>query len=679
MADFAINVILRSRNEASPAIRQVMGDAQRLRRMGERETRGRGGRAGKKKGFFDLNAAGIHETSAALTQLGGAAKMAVGTPIELAANFEAAINKVNALSGGALSTEMAGDITKLQAISNKSRELGKSTEFTATEVAEGFQILTQAGFGYEQQLASIGTTLNLATAAQVSMDKAAELTANTIGGFGLKAEDAVRIGDVMARASNASQISIQNLGDSFKYAAPGAKVLGVSLEETATAVAILGKAGRFGGQGGTDLRAFMNRLAMLSNKKFSTKKQNLAAKMLGLDRDALKKVVETGDLQKIARFMGESIAKSGLSSTQKTAALQAIFQERGATAANILMASAMDESADGWQGMEEKVNDANITLEKSASIIRSGTKGSITVLKSALEELGITVGEKLLPVITPLIMQATDAAYQFAEWANKNPGLVRGIGKVLIVSAALGTTLGPLFLTLASIKTVLGALRFLAPLVGKGFGAMGAGAGKAGSALGKFRLAGAAVAVGMIAAAATVAHLEGKIARLRAQTRELGSQVASNEAGLAAELSDEELAAREERLLGLSETERARADAKQQELDDEWGGSKSFILGAFGGSELNTADDSAADMLEQQYQTVRDERIRRQKEKAETLAAKAAPTLGEAKAGKPQVLIDPEARVRITIQDGRAPKVEELESGDIPLEVETGIVGGESY
>lgn len=672
MADFAINVILRSKNEASPAVRQFMGDVRALERMG---ARGKKGGRGKRGGLLDLNPAGINETAGAFTQLGGAAKSAVGAPIELAANFEAAINRVNALSGGTLGAE-----GKLAAISTKARELGKSTEFTATQAADGFAVLTQAGFGYEQQLDSIGTVLDIATVAQIDMEQAANLTANAIGGFGLQAKDAARVGTTLVRASNASQISIQDLGESFKYAAPGASKLGFDIEEVGTAIAILGRSGLKGSMGGTALRAFFNRLSMATGD-FATDKQKEAIKQLGMNKKDLKKAIESGDLKNVAVYMAETMKKSKLSSSGKIAAMQALFQERGALGAMILMQSAglADEVEGSWGAMDKVVNDANVTLEKSAAIMRSGTKGSATVLKSALEELGITVGEKLLPVITPMITWATDMAVKFADWANEHPALIRGIGRMLIVTAALGTTLGPLILTLSSIKILLGSMSFMAPLAGRAFGKLGGSVGTAGSMLGKFRLAGIAAAAAMAAAAVVVGTLEGKIARLRAQTRELGGQVQTNEATLAGELSDEELKQREERLLGLSERERARVDAKQQEMDDEWGGAYSTILGVFGGSELNTADDTAAKTLESQYATVRDERIRREKEKAATIAAKAAPTLGESKNGKAQVLIDPESKIRIILEEGRAPRVEQLESGDIPLEVETGIVGGESY
>lgn len=666
MADFAINVILRGRNEASPAIRQVMGDARMLQRLNGRD--GTGPRGRKKKGFFGLEGASLGETTAAVTQLGGAARTAVGAPIELAANFEAAINRVNALSGGTLAAE-----GKLGAISTKARELGKSTEFTATQAAEGFAVLTQAGFGYEQQLASIGTVLDIATVAQIDMEEAANLTANAIGGFGLKAEDAARVGTTLVRASNASQISIKDLGESFKYAAPGASKLGYDIEEVGTAIAILGRAGLKGSMGGTALRAFFNRLSMVVDKDFATDRQQIAAKKLGLDRESLKKAVESGDLKNVATYMANAMSKSKLSSSQKIAAMQAIFQERGALGAMILMASAgLKEGEGSWTAMEAAVNDTNVTLEKSASIMRSGTKGSATVLKSALEELGITVGEKLLPVITPLIHQATEMAVKFAEWANENPGLVRAMGKVLIVTAALGTTLGPLLLTLGSIRTVLALTKLAGGGAASAIGSVAGASTKANASLGILRAAGLGAAIGIAAAAATVQVFENKLLRIRNLSKELGNDITKNEHAIASELSDEDLAKREEKMRVRAETEQARVEARQKELDDEWGGAKSFVLGAFGANELNTADTSVADTANQQYIALRDERLRREsiaKSKEESITKQAA-----AKAdvtGKITVVID--------AKGNQAVRVGKLESGDVPLQVETGMNAPESY
>lgn len=668
MAEFAITVVLKARDQASAAVRKMMRSARDAQRLlddpsslpgvrGSRNTRQK-----KQKGFLGLNGASIEETAGALTQLGGAARTAVGTPIALAANFEQAINRVNALSGGSL-----GVSGKLDKISKKARELGKTTEFTATQSAEAFAVLTQAGFSYEQQLASIGTVLDIATVAQIDMEKAANLTANALGGFNLRADEAGRVGEVLVRASNASQISIENLGESFKYAAPGATKLGFSIEEVGTAIAILGRSGLKGSMGGTALRAFFGRLSTLVDKDFATDKQMIAAKKLGLDRESLKKAIESGDLQNLATYMNDAMAKSKLSKTEKIASMQAIFQERGALGAQILMASAGlgPEVIGSWQQMEDAVNNTNITLEKSAAIMRGGTKGSATVLMSSLEELGITVGEKLLPVIKPLIEAATDSAVGFAKWADAHPTLLRMLGRSLIAVAALGSVLGPLLLTIKSVKTILSLTTIATGGFNRGLDSIRKKSPGAAGAVRGIGLAGGAAAAGVAMAALAVQAFEMRLSKLRAATQELGNSVMKNESELASSLSDEELAARTDRLMALSTAERERVTARQAALDNEWYGAKSTILGAFGGSELNTVDESTARTLEQQYQTLADERKRREEEK------KIAPTLAGAGAKK-GADVTGAITVVIDSRGDQQVRVGKIEEGDVPLKVDLG-------
>lgn len=564
-----------------------------------------------KKKPFGISTHEVNALATNMDALGRHARAALMSPISLAANFEAAMLRVDALSGGSL-----GRSGKLGAIEKKARELGGATEFTATEVAEGFQILTQAGFKYEEQLASISTTLDLATVAQISMDKAAQLTANTIGGFGLSAEDSVRIGNVMARASNASQISIAQLGDSFRYAAPGAKVLGISLEETATAVAILGKAGRFGSQGGTDLRAFMNRLSMLSNKEFSTKRQNVAAKMLGLNRAELKKAVESGDLQKIATYLAETIAKSKLTSSQKTAALQAIFQERGATAANILMEAALRKGAGGWDDLEKSVNDATITLGQSATLMRSGAKGGATALKSALEELGITAGQHLLPVLKPIIKDAIVLTGKFAGWAKSNGPLIRTLAKVAATLAIVGPVMSST-VRIAQTMLILGKVAGALNAAAAGAGLFGAKAKSAKNAFGTIGAAHAALGVAAAGATAIIAFTIFKINQLRETSQKTFQEIQANSAKLWGEGSvlggdPDAVAKRKAQLEKRIAQEQARVDAAKAEegFTDYLMGGSNVSTTALEGLEAELAEVRAAEARMQQNGSTGDQALR---------------------------------------------------------------------
>ena len=96
----------------------------------------------------------------------GAAITALGThAVNVGSDFEYAIGGVAATMG-----LTADEITE---VSEKARQLGESTKFTATEAASGFNILAMAGLDLDEQLQAIGATLDLASAGEMSMESAA--------------------------------------------------------------------------------------------------------------------------------------------------------------------------------------------------------------------------------------------------------------------------------------------------------------------------------------------------------------------------------------------------------------------------------------------------------------------------------------------------------------------------
>lgn len=671
MADFAINIILKSRNEASGAIRQVLADTRALEKAGKPKGKGKA-----------LGGASLSEAAGAFQQLGGAAKAAVGTPIQLAAEFEAAVNRINALSGGkfAMGPELA-------AISNKARELGKATEFTATQAAEGFQLLTQAGFSYEEQLASIEHVLNFATIGQVDMATSADLLANALGGFGLKGTEAERVANAMTRASLASQIELQHLGESFKYAAPQAAQLGFSVEETATALAVLGKAGVRGSMGGTALRAFFNRLATATGP-LASKKQLEAMQMLGIDRAQLKKAIESGDLASVPKYLADAMSKKKMSKAEKVAALQGLFTERGGLGAAILiraverdtsalteaerkMFEAMeidpstfktDQLGSVWDEVEAAMNDSGVTMAKTASEIRTGTKNSVTVLNSALEELGITVGEKLLPVITPLIEDITRLTGKFAEWANENPELVKALGRGMLAMAAFGLAAGPVLTTLSSVGTIL-------KITGAGFAGLAPAVGPATKAIGAFfgttvgaivGAAAAGVGIGML-----IDHFFGLSDAIAGVNREYdiyeghtGGKAVGRKTATLGSLTEEEQASLR---AAQAKHEAARVEIEEAGFFEDDDAARERMRAAL--DEMNAINAIGVE---------RGKGIKGLRESRKAIDETVASSM-------PSTKIDPSAKIRIVVEEKKAPKVEQLESGDIPLAVETGIVGGESY
>jgi TP901 family phage tail tape measure protein len=493
MADFRIAINLVANDGASGVIKGMRAE---LARLNSEARKGPGGR--KRKGDSDPWLQGpssgeLHNAASSIGQMGRAAGGALKAPIMLAANFEAAMNRLNALSGGTFATEMTENGSKLDVIAAKARQLGKDTEFTASQAAEGFQILTQAGFKYDDQLKSIGSVLDFATVGQVDMATAALYMTDALGGFGLKAVEATRVGNAMTRASLASQIELKDLGEAFKYAAPQATKLGYSVEQVGTALAVLGKAGVRGSMGGTSLRAFFNRLAGATGEMASDK-QKAAMKMLGIDKKTLKKAVESGDLAAVPRYIEAAVAKQrtkGLGMADEVSAYQGLFTERGGLGAMIMVksmtkdvteltdaqkemyaAAGIDaESVDtqkafanSWDEVSAAANDTNIELAKTAGQIRSGTLNSMKVLESSMEELGITVGEKLLPQLQPLLEKVIKLTGEFADWSKENGSTIRNAARFAAVLAAISVTMAPLLMTLATTRTLLKTAAWLSGL-----------------------------------------------------------------------------------------------------------------------------------------------------------------------------------------------------------------------
>lgn len=479
MADFRIAINLVANDAASATIRQMTAQVKALQSaMGRTGSAGGGlgGRKGKKQNPFGFpSAMEMHAAGAAVSNMGHQARAALTAPVMLAADFEAAINRVNALSGGKFA--MTGELTQISA---KARELGSATEFTATQSAEAFQLLTQAGFGYKDQMDAIEHVLNFATIGQVDMATSADLLTNTLGGFGLKANETERVANAMTRASLASQIELTHLGESFKYAAPQAAQLGFNVEQTATALAVLGKAGVRGSMGGTALRAFFNRLSTATGP-LASKKQIAAMKMLGIDSATLKKHINSGDLASVPKYLAEAIGKKKMDKSTMVAALQGLFTERGGLGAAVLIRAVMGDTsalseaekqlmagldidpkdiktgefATVWDDVETAMNDTGVTMAKTAGEIRTGTKHNLEVLKSSMEDLGITIGEKLMPQLQPLLTSLIEGTGHAAKWANENPQLVKTLAKAALGLAAFGLVFGPVITAVTTLRTLM--------------------------------------------------------------------------------------------------------------------------------------------------------------------------------------------------------------------------------
>ena len=212
------------------------------------------GAAGKANSGFSAMSAFLGNLAAnALMMVASKTKDVVAGFIQAGVKFEATMSKVQAVSGAS-----ASDMVEL---SNKAQELGKSTKFTASEVGDAFTYMALAGWKPHAMLAGIKGVLDLAAASGADLARTSDIVTDALTAMGYAASDAGRLADVMAAASASANTDVDLMGETFKYVAPIAGALKMSMEDVAIAIGVMASAGVKGSQAGTALRSMLTRLA----------------------------------------------------------------------------------------------------------------------------------------------------------------------------------------------------------------------------------------------------------------------------------------------------------------------------------------------------------------------------------------------------------------------------------
>lgn len=295
-------------------------------------------------------------------------------------NFEAAMSQVKAVSGAE-----GADFEKL---TNKAKEMGATTKFTAAESAEAFNYMAMAGWKTEDMLGGIEGILNLAAASGESLAVTSDIVTDALTAFGMKADEAGHFSDVLAAASSNSNTNVSLMGETFKYAGAMAGTLKYRIEDVALATGLMANAGIKGNMAGTALNSIFTRLSTNANGAADALAE-LGIAFFNSDgsaRPLLDVIKELRDAT--AEFTDEQ--KANLGNT-----VAGTYAQKGFLA--ILNATAED-----YDKLYEAVNSADGAAARMSEIMLDNLQGSITLLQSAVDGVKISFGERLSPYIRNL-------------------------------------------------------------------------------------------------------------------------------------------------------------------------------------------------------------------------------------------------------------------------------------
>lgn len=367
--------------------------------------------------------------------MGAAIIAGIGGSVKVAADFEQSMAKVQAISGS------TAEEFKLQ--EQAAREMGAATIFSGSEAAEGLGYLAMAGFDVEQQIGSLPAVLNAAIAGNMTLGDSANIVTNIMSAFGLTAEESGRAVDVLAKAANSANTDIPLMGEAFKMVAPVSNALGWSIEETAAAIGELGNVGIAGSQAGTVLRAS---LLQLANPTGQTEKAMEALNIQVLNAE--------GNMKPLPELMGH-VAKQmeGMTDAQKT---QAAAQLVGTQAAAGFIAL-LEVGEEGLANFTKELENSEGAAQKMADIQGATLVGAFKEFESAVEEVGIKLGNEFLPMFRDIVLYAADVINIFDDVnaGQAKTALVFGgtaaaialtittVGKLVIATRTLMASMGP--------------------------------------------------------------------------------------------------------------------------------------------------------------------------------------------------------------------------------------------
>ena len=304
---------------------------------------------------------------------------------KVAADFESSMSKVKAVSGATGS--------EFKQLEQLAKDLGKSTVFTASDVAGLEEAFARLGFTTGEILNATEATLQLAQASGTDLANAADVAGSTLRAFGLDAAETGRVADVMASSFSQTALDVDSFQEAMKTVAPVAASAGLSVEQTTALLGSLANSGIRGSRAGTALRRIISELGTTSGDV-------------------------AGEIEKLAaEGLNLADAKDEVG--------------RNAQSALLILANSIDTTDE----LTRSLKDSEGASAAMAATMDDNAKGGIKRMQSAVEGAQIALGSALAPAVSDVAERIAGLANAFS---NLSEGTQKTIARVGIFAASLG-------------------------------------------------------------------------------------------------------------------------------------------------------------------------------------------------------------------------------------------------
>lgn len=340
--------------------------------------------------------------------------------VKTAAEFEAAMSQVKAISGATGS--------EFEQLNEKAIEMGAKTKYSASESAEAFKYMAQAGWETSEMLEGIEGVMNLAAASGEELGLVSDIVTDSLTAFGLSAKDSTKYADILAETASRTNTDVAKMGDTFKYVAPVAGALGYSVEDTAVAIGLMANSGIKASQAGTSLRQlFTNLTHPVGQAKEAIEQLDIS--ITNAD----------GTMKPLSQTLQELRSKfDGMTEAEKAQYAAMLAGQEGMSG----LLAIINTSQDDFDLLTKQINNSAGAAEDMAETMMDNTAGAVEQLRGALESAGIIIGNKLTPYIRSAAEWVTNLTEKFNSLSEeeqqqiiKIAGIVAATGPALVIGS----------------------------------------------------------------------------------------------------------------------------------------------------------------------------------------------------------------------------------------------------
>lgn len=310
----------------------------------------------------------------------------IASTINTYADFEAAMSNVKAISGATAN--------EFVALTEKAKQMGAVTKFTASESAEAFTYMAQAGWDAKDMIEGIDGLMSLSAASGESLGLTSDIVTDALTAFNMPAKESGRFADVMAQASNATNTNVAKMGETFKYVAPVAGALGYTIEDTAVAIGLMANSGIKASQAGTSLRSLLTNLT----HPVGQAKDAIEALDLSITN-------ADGSVKPLSQTMEELRSKFlALSEAERTQYASMLAGQEGMSG---LLAIVNSSDAD-FRKLTEEINNSSGAAKRMSEIMMNNLAGKYELFTGSIDSVKMALGERFKPYLVEALEWLTD-------------------------------------------------------------------------------------------------------------------------------------------------------------------------------------------------------------------------------------------------------------------------------